>query len=162
MSIKDTLICIDDLERKGKNLSIKDIFGLLNFLKEAHNCKIIFICNIDSLSNENKEEFCTQKDKLFDYSIEFEPTADDVIEIAYTKAEFLDNHQAILTNKQSRKLLDIHQINTVKLHKFCSREIAKLVKALDFDSSMRRFESFFPCQTSKNNINISKRPMQHE
>ena len=26
------------------------------------------------------------------------------------------------------------------------RGIAKLVKALDFDSSMRRFESFFPCQ----------------
>ena len=27
------------------------------------------------------------------------------------------------------------------------RGVAKLVKALDFDSSMRRFESFFPCQT---------------
>ena len=26
------------------------------------------------------------------------------------------------------------------------RGVAKLVKALDFDSSMRRFESFFPCQ----------------
>jgi hypothetical protein len=25
------------------------------------------------------------------------------------------------------------------------RGIAKLVKALDFDSSIRRFESFFPC-----------------
>ena len=25
------------------------------------------------------------------------------------------------------------------------RGVAKLVKALDFDSSMRRFESFFPC-----------------
>ena len=27
------------------------------------------------------------------------------------------------------------------------RGVAKLVKALDFDSSMRRFESFLPCQT---------------
>jgi hypothetical protein len=26
------------------------------------------------------------------------------------------------------------------------RGVAKLVKALDFDSSMRRFESFLPCQ----------------
>lgn len=26
------------------------------------------------------------------------------------------------------------------------REIAKLVKAPDFDSGIRRFESFFPCQ----------------
>ena len=29
------------------------------------------------------------------------------------------------------------------------RGVAKLVKALDFDSSMRRFESFFPCQDMK-------------
>ena len=29
------------------------------------------------------------------------------------------------------------------------RGVAKLVKALDFDSSMRRFESFFPCQDIK-------------
>ncbi|CAG4884539.1 protein of unknown function [Georgfuchsia toluolica] len=27
-----------------------------------------------------------------------------------------------------------------------NRGVAKLVKALDFDSSMRRFESFLPCQ----------------
>ena len=27
------------------------------------------------------------------------------------------------------------------------RGVAKLVKALDFDSSMRGFESFLPCQT---------------
>jgi hypothetical protein len=26
------------------------------------------------------------------------------------------------------------------------RGVAKLVKASDFDSDMRRFESFFPCQ----------------
>lgn len=26
------------------------------------------------------------------------------------------------------------------------RGVAKLVKALDFDSSMQRFESFLPCQ----------------
>jgi hypothetical protein len=30
-----------------------------------------------------------------------------------------------------------------------SRGVAKLVKASDFDSDMRRFESFFPCHSIK-------------
>ena len=33
-----------------------------------------------------------------------------------------------------------------------SRGVAKLVKAPDFDSGMRRFESFFPCQKIKASI----------
>ena len=103
MSIKDTLICIDDLERKGKNLSIKDIFGLLSFLKESHNCKVIFICNSDCLSDDDKRDFDTQKDKLFDYHLEFEPTVDDLIEIAYKNSTFLDNHKEIL-EKYIKKL----------------------------------------------------------
>ena len=32
------------------------------------------------------------------------------------------------------------------MHCVLCRGVAKLVKASDFDSDMRRFESFFPCQ----------------
>jgi hypothetical protein len=36
-------------------------------------------------------------------------------------------------------------------HNLC-RGVAKLVKALDFDSSMRGFESFLPCQTIQGTV----------
>ena len=36
-----------------------------------------------------------------------------------------------------------------RYNRYLFRGVAKLVKALDFDSSMRRFESFFPCQDIK-------------
>jgi hypothetical protein len=32
--IKDTLICFDDLERKGEGLGFREIFGLASSLKE--------------------------------------------------------------------------------------------------------------------------------
>jgi len=37
------------------------------------------------------------------------------------------------------------------------RGIAKLVKAPDFDSGMRRFESFFPCQIFHMRVTACKR-----
>src|SRR3954463_6954789 len=41
-----------------------------------------------------------------------------------------------------RRLIGRRLVSAVDL----CRGVAKLVKALDFDSSMRRFESFLPCQ----------------
>lgn len=41
-SINKTLICIDDLERKGKNLELKDVMGLISQLKEQKNAKSLF------------------------------------------------------------------------------------------------------------------------
>ncbi|WP_164465127.1 hypothetical protein [Aeromonas dhakensis] len=34
LSLNNILICIDDLERKGKSLDIKDVLGLVSLLKE--------------------------------------------------------------------------------------------------------------------------------
>lgn len=41
---KNLIICFDDLERKSDKLSIKDILGLINQLKEE-KCKVILISN---------------------------------------------------------------------------------------------------------------------
>ena len=41
LSLNGTIICIDDLERKGKGLEIKDILGLVSLLKEQKKCKVV-------------------------------------------------------------------------------------------------------------------------
>jgi hypothetical protein len=38
-SLRKAIICIDDFERKGKNLDAQDIMGLVSFLKEQKNAK---------------------------------------------------------------------------------------------------------------------------
>ena len=53
----DTIICMDDLERRGKNLSPKDVMGLISHLKEQKKCKVVLILNDEKLE-EFKEEFC--------------------------------------------------------------------------------------------------------
>ncbi len=81
-SVKETLVCIDDIERKGKNLSVSDIFGLANQLKETRNCKIIFVLNQDGLDEKEKASFDLYFEKVIDASVEFDPTPEESIEIA--------------------------------------------------------------------------------
>lgn len=61
-SIQDTIICIDDLERKSEKLDIKDIMGLISQLKSENNCKIIVILHEEKVEDIYKE----YKEKVFD------------------------------------------------------------------------------------------------
>ena len=74
-TISNTLICIDDLERKGKHLRTADIMGVVSQLKEAKRCKVIFIMNVDELPEDDKKEFETYFEKVVDAVVEFQPTA---------------------------------------------------------------------------------------
>jgi hypothetical protein len=86
-SVKETLICIDDIERKGKNLSVSDIFGLANQLKETRKCKIIFVLNREALDDNEKESFTLYFEKVVDAWVDFDPTPEEAIEIALPEAD---------------------------------------------------------------------------
>mgnify|MGYP003620670494 FL=1 len=60
--VKDTIICIDDLERISDKLSIKDVIGLINQLKVENNCQIIVILH-EGKADKLFQEF---KEKVFD------------------------------------------------------------------------------------------------
>jgi hypothetical protein len=42
-SVRNAIICIDDIERRGSGLTVRDIMGLASNLKEHKGCKIVFI-----------------------------------------------------------------------------------------------------------------------
>lgn len=48
-TLSEALICIDDFERKGDKLTVKDVFGLISYLKEEKNCKVVVILNEEFL-----------------------------------------------------------------------------------------------------------------
>ncbi|WP_136796928.1 hypothetical protein [Desulfosediminicola ganghwensis] len=82
--IKKSIVCIDDLERKGKGLEIDDIMGLVAFLKEQRLCKVIIILNENAFSDLGPElkQIIKYKEKVSDSEIEFTPSIDELIEIA--------------------------------------------------------------------------------
>lgn len=62
--LKDTLVCLDDIERKSKNLPMSEVLGLVNYLKNERNCQVIMILHDEE--SEDKVDFDTQKEKVFD------------------------------------------------------------------------------------------------
>lgn len=85
-AIRGQIVCIDDLERRGNGLSVKDVFGLASYLREQRNCKIVFLLNQEKLGEPESspvKEFTDYFEKVIDAKLVFAPTATEAAEIAY-------------------------------------------------------------------------------
>ena len=90
MSLNNTLICVDDLERKGKDLAIKDILGLISLLKEQKGCKIVLILNDSAFEDTKfKSEYDTYKEKVIDIELLLAPSAQECVEVALHPKSFI-------------------------------------------------------------------------
>lgn len=82
LSIRNTLICLDDIERLGKGLKIEDVFGLISELKEAQDCSIVLLLNEDAFPTDIAKGYAEFRDKVVDMEVAFVPTPQDCVELA--------------------------------------------------------------------------------
>lgn len=78
--VREQLVCLDDLERTGKNLGTREVLGLASLLKEERQCKIVLLLNDEQ--HDEKEEFDRQLEKVADVTLTFEPSPSEAAEIA--------------------------------------------------------------------------------
>lgn len=122
-SVLGTLICIDDLERRGEGLRIRDVLGLVSQLKQERNCTICIILNEDALDDDDKEEFRTHGEKVFDLEVEFEPSAYEAVEIGIP-----DDHQYKETLRENCERFSIRNIRILQRIAKLSNRLAPLLK----------------------------------
>lgn len=79
--IRDTIICIDDFERRGTGLSSRDVLGLISNLVESKSCSVILILNDGSLSKN--DEFFSFSEKVFDYEVTFNPSVQESVKLVF-------------------------------------------------------------------------------
>lgn len=79
--VRDQLLCLDDLERAGPGLAIRDILGMASFLKEERRCKVVLLLNDERLGNE-AAEFADQIEKVADLTLLFAPAPTEASAIA--------------------------------------------------------------------------------
>jgi hypothetical protein len=75
-AVRSQIVCIDDLERRGDGLSLKDVFGLTSFLREQRACKIVLLMNVEALE-EDRATFDALFEKVIDAQLIFAPTAEE-------------------------------------------------------------------------------------
>jgi hypothetical protein len=81
-TVRDAVICLDDLERASATLRLADVFGLASFLKEERHCRVLLISNQKKLSDDAKDEFSTYLEKVVEETVDFTPTPEEACVVA--------------------------------------------------------------------------------
>lgn len=81
-TVRDQIVCIDDLERSGPDLAVKEVLGLISFLKEQRGCKVALLLNEEKLDDVERADFDGNLEKVIDVKLSFAPTAAESAAIA--------------------------------------------------------------------------------
>lgn len=81
-TVRNAVICLDDLERAPSTLRIADVFGLASFLREERHCRVLLISNQKKLVDKAKDEFATYLEKVVEETVDFAPTPEEACVVA--------------------------------------------------------------------------------
>lgn len=126
LSVRRCIVCIDDLERKGSQLSMKDVFGLVAHLRDQKACKVVLILNDGDLIDADKADFGRFNEKVIDLSLEFAPDATDCARIALD-ADGLVQQQL----QKTTVALGLSNIRIIKKIERYATDVAQLVSRFD-------------------------------
>ncbi|OOY14323.1 hypothetical protein [Thioclava sp. DLFJ4-1] len=87
-------VCIDDIERRGSGLGVKEVLGYASFLKEEKRSKVVILLNEGELGDKGAEEFQQHGEKVVDISLTMKPTASEAVRIAFPKPSDLQQKVA--------------------------------------------------------------------
>ncbi|MCK8688262.1 hypothetical protein M1M10_33210, partial [Pseudomonas umsongensis] len=121
-SVSDTLICIDDYERRNSGLSGKEVLGLISYLVENKNCSVILVLNHSQLSI-GLDEYFQFNEKVFDYEIEFAPTPDEAANLVFNVGDEYEHR--LLTNSIALKISNIRILKKIL---YFSKSLASVIR----------------------------------
>lgn len=132
-SVRDTIVCIDDFERKSDNLNTQDILGLVSLLKEQRNCKLVLIFNYEYMAETAiYDKF---REKVVDFEIDFNPTSKDCIEIALPGEPAYMNEIGLLVER-----LKINNIRIIKKIERMAVNVYPFVKEFEPEVLLRALQ----------------------
>lgn len=127
LDVRDQIVCFDDLERMSGSLDLKDVLGLISFLKERKRCKVVLLLNSDALMGKNADDFREQLEKVIDINLEYAPTSAEAIETAIPDRSTLTTQLAA----EFTTMLGITNLRTVfKILRICER-LEEVLKGYD-------------------------------
>lgn len=108
--VKNYIVCIDDLERKGEALAVREVMGLVDELAQRKDCKVVLIFNESSFDNkEDKNQFESYREKVVDVEVNHNPTCKENLSCI-----FPDDYIRYSTLEKTANILEIKNIRVIK------------------------------------------------
>lgn len=85
--VREAIVCFDDLERRSPDLSLRDLLGLISYLREDRGCKVIVVMNEDVLTGDDRQAVAELREKVFDISVRFDPPVAYAVDVAIPDTE---------------------------------------------------------------------------
>lgn len=120
--IKDSLICIDDIERRGKRLSMAELLGLVSVLREQSQCRLVLIMNDGELVDG--EEFTKYREKIVDETVHYNPPIKDNIKLIFDAKDRPDLIDKVLSR------LNVNNIRIMQQTKWVLDTFAPSLRSL--------------------------------
>lgn len=127
--IQGQIVCIDDLERRSNKLDVKDVLGLISFLREQRGCKVALLLNAERLGDD-KAEFDDLLEKAIEVKVVLAPTPAESAMIALK-----DNDTVSVELRNHCETLGIRNIRVIKQVERLARRIDEVLK--DFPQTIR-------------------------
>ncbi|MDN3448310.1 P-loop NTPase fold protein [Psychrobacter sp. APC 3281] len=132
--LKNTLVCLDDIERRSDSLSMSEIMGLVNYLKNERKCQVVMILHSDQ--SEDKDYFNKHKEKVFDELL----VLDDSLSII--KDDIVKNYELFPIYEKFYKALEIKNLRFYqRVHKMFSYILENVDPNLSLESKRQILQS---------------------
>jgi hypothetical protein len=126
---ENSIICIDDLERKYK-IPLEEILGFVENLVQERKCKIILIYNEDEL--EDKKVLDRYREKVIDREFTLNPTVDENLDFRFKDHHYLDYLEII---KKVFKETETNNIRVIRKTEWLIKELIPLIE--NWEDSLR-------------------------
>lgn len=115
------IVCIDDFERKGAKLSNGDVLGFISYLKEERKCKVVLLLN--DMQLDDRKSFDAYLEKLVDVYLKFDPSAEEIADIAVT-----DTDATALLVRNSAIKLGINNVRVIRKILWLVRQVVPMLE----------------------------------
>ncbi len=85
--VREAIVCFDDLERRSPDLALRDLFGLVSYLREERHCKVSVLMNEDVLTADDQRTVADLREKVFDVAVHFDPPVDYALSVGIPSSE---------------------------------------------------------------------------
>lgn len=137
--VRNALICVDDLERRGSGLALKDVMGLTSQLVTERGCSVVVILNDGTLEGKDKEVWNANREKVLSGELTYQTTPDICVGYIYTNV-----HPALVDQFAIDAILNLGLTNVRIIERI--KGVCDLVFAtIDFPISVETTKHIVKC-----------------